>query len=89
MRLRCDTRHVAAIAAALDEACIAGEIAGLRKASEIVNKRASDYARLANSHEGEELGIVYTDKCGVFASIAGRIDAQIAKLTAPPAEPSP
>ena len=76
----------AAIAAALDEALRAGEIAGLLRAIKLVNERASDYARLANSHDGEELGVVYTDKCGVCASIASRIDARISELTAPPAE---
>ena len=47
--------------------------AGLERAAEIADERASQYARSANRHEGAELGCVYTDKTGVAASIARNI----------------
>ena len=64
----------------IDAALSEGTIEGLRIARELVSARAMDYAAAANKHDGTELGVVHTDKCGVCASLESAISARIAAI---------
>lgn len=65
----------------VDNARAEGIVEGLRIARELVSARALDYAAAANKNAGTELGDIYTDKCGVCASLERSISAHIAALT--------
>ena len=76
---RC-TYQASEIQRALSAAYAKGMAEGLQKARDEVSERAREYARAANEHQNTELGVVYTDKCGVCASISSRIDARLSAI---------
>ena len=90
---QCDCQNnLAAIAAALDEARIAGEIAGMREAQDLVEYLSPAFDVLqtmmdvGNLRMGANKAREMKQEVEVFLAAT---TARISELTAPPTEPSP